>query len=63
MISKQNDLLEVKEKMEMFIDNIPNSRDRQIMKATFVDNKTQKQIAKEMYIDRSLVSKIINKYV
>ena len=63
LLAKQNDLLEVKEKMEIFIDNISNSRDRQIMKATFVDNKTQKQIAKEMYIDRSLVSKIINKYV
>lgn len=63
LLKKQNDLLEIKEKMEIFIDNIPNSRDRQIVKATFVQNKTQKQIAKEMYIDRSLVSKIINKYL
>jgi len=63
LFAKENDLIEVKEKMEMFIDNIPNSRDRQIMKAIFVENKTQKQIAKEMYIDRSLVSKIINKYL
>lgn len=63
LFAKETDLLLQKEKIEEFIDEIPNSRDRQIMKATFVDNKTQKQIAKEMYIDRSLVSKIINKYV
>ena len=63
LIIKQNDLLEIQEKIESFIDNIPNSRDRQIMRATFIENKTQKQISKEMYIDRSLVSKIINKYL
>ena len=63
LIIKQNDLLEIQEKIEIFIDNIPNSRDRQIMRATFIENKTQKQISKEMYIDRSLVSKIINKYL
>lgn len=63
LFAKETDLLLQKEKIEEFIDEIPNSRDRQIMKDTFVNNKTQKQIAKEMYIDRSLVSKIINKYV
>lgn len=63
LLKKQNDLLEIKEKIESFIDKIPKSRDRQIMRAIFVENKTQKQIAKEMYIDRSLVSKIINKYL
>lgn len=63
LFAKETDLLLQKEKIEEFIDEIPNSRDRQIMKATYIDNKTQKEIAKEMYIDRSLVSKIINKYV
>ena len=63
LLKKQNDLLEIKEKMEIFIENIPNSRDRQIMRATYVENKTQKEIAAKMYIDRSLVSKIINKYL
>ena len=63
LFTKETELLFQKEKIEEFIDEIPNSRDRQIMKDTFVNNKTQKQIAKEMYIDRSLVSKIINKYV
>lgn len=60
---KENDLLENVEKIEEFIDSIPVSRDRRIFKAVFIQKKTQHQIAKELYIDRSLVSKTISKYV
>lgn len=60
---KENDLLENIEKIEEFIDAIPVSRDRRIIKAVFIQKKTQHEIAKELYVDRSLISKTISKYV
>lgn len=62
LIAKETDLLQMREQIEVFIDEIQVSRDRIIFKALFLDNKTQQQIADELYIDRSLVSKIIAKY-
>lgn len=59
----ENNLLEQTEIIEEFIEQIKNSRDRQIFRGFFLENKTQQQIARELYIDRSLVSKIINKYL
>ena len=63
LIDKENDLLELKESIEIFIDNIPISRDRRIFRAIYFEDKTQQQIARELHIDRSLVSKIISKYL
>lgn len=63
LAKKENDLLELTESIEEFIDNIPISRDRRIFRSIYLDNKTQQQIARELHIDRSLVSKIISKYV
>lgn len=60
---KENDLLEMTESIEIFIDNIPISRDRRIFRAIYFEDKTQQQIARELHIDRSLVSKIISKYL
>lgn len=62
LFKKQNDLIEITEEIESLIDSIPKSRDRQIMRLTFIENRTQQQIADKLFIDRSLVSKIINKY-
>lgn len=59
----ENNLLEQTETIEEFIEEIKSSRDRQILRGLFLENKTQQQIARELYIDRSLVSKIINKYL
>lgn len=63
LFAKTTDLLTKREEIEEFIDKIPYSRDRQILRLAFIENKTQVQIAKKMYIDRSLVSKIISKYL
>lgn len=60
---RENDLLELTETIETFIDEIPVSRDRRIFKAIYFENKTQQQIASELHIDRSLVSKIISRYI
>lgn len=63
LIDKENELLELTESIEIFIDNIPVSRDRRIFHAVYFEDKTQQQIARELHIDRSLVSKIISKYL
>ena len=63
LTEKENDLLELTENIETIIDEITVSRDRQIFQAIYLKNKTQQQVAKELHIDRSLVSKIISKYM
>ncbi len=63
LTEKENDLLETTESIEIFIDSIPVSRDRRIFHAIYMESKTQQQIARELHIDRSLVSKIISKYL
>lgn len=63
LISKENDLIFQRESIEKFIDEIENSRDRRIFRALYIKNMTQQQIADEICIDRSLVSKIISKYL
>lgn len=63
LADRENDLLEMTESIELFIDNIPVSRDRRIFKAIYFENKTQQQVARELHIDRSLVSKTISRYI
>ena len=63
LTERENELLEMTENIEMFIDNIPVSRDRRIFRAIYFDGKTQQQVANELHIDRSLISKTISKYV
>lgn len=62
LISRQNDLLELQITIEKEIDKIPESRDRLIFQGFFLENKSQEKIAKELYIDQSLVSRTIKKY-
>jgi predicted transcriptional regulator len=62
LISRQNDLLELQITIEKEIDKIPESRDRLIFQGFFLENKSQDKIAKELYIDQSLVSRTIKKY-
>lgn len=63
LTERENDLLETTESIEMFIEDIPVSRDRRIFRAIYFDGKTQQQVANELHIDRSLISKIISKYI
>ena len=63
LTERENDLLEMTESIEMFIENIPVSRDRRIFRAIYFDGKTQQQVANELHIDRSLISKTISKYI
>ena len=63
LAKSENDLLEQMEKIELFIEQIPNSRDRRIFEKMFLENKTQQQIAREIHLERSTISKIVNKYL
>lgn len=60
---KETDLMELSEKIEVFIDGIPNSRDRMILKETFINGKKQREVSNEIFVERSTVSKIISKYI
>lgn len=63
LISKENELLETSVEIESFIETIENSRDRRILRLLVFEKKSQQQISEELYIDRSLVSKILCKYL
>lgn len=63
LIKKENDLEEIVEKIEVFIDKIPISRDRRIFKAIYIERMSQQEIANELCVDRSLISKTISKYL
>lgn len=63
LAEKENDLLEMAESIEDFINAIPVSRDRRIFRMIYFDNMTQQQVANKLFIDRSYVSKIIDKYI
>ena len=57
------DILKQTNEIEQFISSIPVSRDRMILRATVMECRTQQDIANQLYIDRSLVSKIVSKYL
>lgn len=63
LITLQTELEELSYEIECDIEEIPNSRDRRIMRMIYLEGMTQQQVADEMFMDRSNVSKIISKYV
>lgn len=56
-------LEQMKCEIDMLIANITNPRDKLVFEYLYHDGMTQQQVAKKMYMDRSNVSKIINKYI
>ena len=52
-----------KTEIEMFIASIPDSLDRQIFELTFIDGKRQQSVGKIVGLERSGISKKINKYL
>lgn len=62
IIRRENDLLELKEKIETEIDNIESSRDRQVFYEYFIAERTQEEVADMVCVERSAISKIIKKY-
>jgi len=52
-----------KTEIEMFIASIPDSLDRQIFELTFIDGKRQQSVGKIVGLERSSISKRIDKYL
>ena len=63
LVKRESDLLELTTEMEKMISELPTSRDRIIFRGLFLEGCTQEQVARVLHIDRSLVSKIVSKYV
>lgn len=49
--------------IEKFIAAIPDSTDRQIFELTFLEGKRQREVAEEVGLERSVVSKRITNYI
>lgn len=60
--NKETSLLELIEQIESEIDNIPDSRDREIMRQFIIEQRRQVDIARKMHLDRSLISKVVKRY-
>ena len=48
---------------EQWIEEIPDSLTRRMFRLYFVDGKNQKDIAKQIHTDRSVISRKINNYI
>ncbi len=51
------------QEIEGFVDRIEESRARQIFEMKFYEGKTQYEIGKKLYIDQSVVSRVIDSYL
>lgn len=51
------------QEIEKFIADIPDSTDRQIFELTFLEGKRQREVAEEVGLERSVVSKRITNYI
>lgn len=49
--------------IEQFIAEIPDSKDRQIFELIYIDGKKQREVANEIGLERSVVSKRITNYL
>ena len=63
LIKRESDLIEMTYQMETMISEIPISRDRIIFRSLYLEGMTQEQVARILHIDRSLVSKIVSRYL
>jgi len=61
LIHKEDKLFDTVTDVEMAIDSLPSYRDRLMLRKVFIEGMTQEQAAKQLHIDRSLISKRISK--
>lgn len=48
------------QKVEDFVESIPDSLTRRIFRKSFIEGKTQEQVSKDVYLSQSSISKKIN---
>ena len=63
LLKRENDLLELTNRIDKLIAEIPDSRDRAIFHDIFIERKKQWEVAEKLHVDRSLISKIIDRYL
>ncbi len=63
LIQRQNDLLELTNRIDKMIAEIPDARDRQIFHDVYIERKKQWEVAEKLHVDRSLIGKIIDRYL
>lgn len=61
LIEKEDRLFDMLTDVEQMIDTLPNSRDRLMLRKIYLEGMTQEQAARQLHIDRSLISKRISK--
>lgn len=61
--SMEAELLEITEEVMEFIDSVPISRDRMVLRHLFMDGMTQQSVASKLHIDQSIVSRTVSKYI
>lgn len=61
--SKQSKLTAELYELEYFLDGVEDERMSFILRSKYVLGKTNKEIAKELSYDTSMISKLINKYM
>lgn len=63
LIQKEDALFDLLTEVEQTIDSIPNARDRIMIRRVYIEGMTQEQVAKQLHVDRSLVSKRISQWL
>lgn len=61
LIEKEDRLFDMLTDVEQMIDTLPNARDRLMLRKIYLEGMTQEQAARQLHIDRSLISKRISK--
>lgn len=60
LIQKEDQMFDLLTEVEQTIDSVENARDRIMLRRVFIEGMTQEQVARQLHIDRSLISKRIS---
>lgn len=63
LIMKETDLTELAITIEQYLDTITDPRDRMIFRYVYMQGLTQEEAARRLYIDQSVVSRTITRYM
>lgn len=61
--SRREQLIKECEQVEEYVEDIPDSLTRRIFRMHFIDGYTQKQIAHQVHMDRSTITKKIDNFL
>lgn len=63
LVNRKEELLDLFIEIEDFIDSVEESRDRLILRKVFLEGKSHEEVARELTVERSSVTKILGKYM